>query len=90
MRAVGHRFKSCRARDILDILLIELLGQFDNTAVQESVEQIFKERNEHTWPPPMINYPNDWRERLVDMASTLGCPLTDANEIIGAFQKTII
>jgi hypothetical protein len=81
--------KQNRARDILDVLLVELLGQLDVSAVSEASMRIFKERNEHTWPPSMPVYPRDWKERLVDMASNLGYPLTDADQMIQAFQKTI-
>lgn len=81
--------KQNRARDIIDILLIELLGLFDKRAIGEAAERIFKERNEHVWPPAIIDYPNDWKARLIDMAATLGYPLTDANEIIQAFQNII-
>lgn len=81
--------KQNRARDILDILLIEVLGQLDTRAVREVAERIFKERNEHPWPLAPIDYPNDWKLRLSNMATALGYPLTDADEILMAFQKII-
>lgn len=81
--------KQNRARDILDVLLVELLEQLDVSAVREAAVRIFRERQEHAWPPDLPDYPKDWKERLVDMASTLGYPLTNADQMIMAFQNTI-
>lgn len=81
--------KQNRARDILDILLIELLEQFDAASIQQAAVRIFKERNEHVWPPQQIIYPNEWKTRLTDMATTLGYPTTDAEKILSAFHKII-
>ena len=81
--------KQNRARDILDILLIELLEQFDAASIRQAAVRIFKERNEHAWPPQQIIYPNDWKARLADMATTLGYPTTDAEEILTSFHQTV-
>ena len=81
--------KQNRARDILDVLLIELLGQFDEDSIRQAAIRTFKERAEHSWPPQPIIYPNDWKARLVDMAITLGYPITDAEEILTSFHQII-
>ena len=81
--------KQNRARDILDVLLIKLLGQFDEDSIRKAVVRIFKERAEHAWPPQHIIYPGDWKARLADMATTLGYPITDAEEILANFHEII-
>ena len=40
-----------RARDVLDILLISLLGKLDLKAVRKAAEQVFAERATHDFPP---------------------------------------
>jgi hypothetical protein len=43
------------ARDVLDILLIELLGKLDVKRVRAAAEQVFEERATHAFPPTVQN-----------------------------------
>jgi hypothetical protein len=52
-----------RARDILDILIVDMLGQLDRLRTRAAAERIFAERNTHAFPPDTI-IPPDWMQNL--------------------------
>ena len=51
LHACTGPYRQGRARDILDILLIELLGKSDARAVRMAAEQLFAQRATHAFPP---------------------------------------
>jgi Nucleotidyl transferase AbiEii toxin, Type IV TA system len=65
-----------RARDILDILLIDLLGKLDYSEARKAAMRIFSERRAHPFPP-QISIPAAWHAELRAMAVELGYPITD-------------
>jgi len=77
-----------RARDVLDILLIETLGQLDYTAALVSARRDFRERATHDFPPQFV-VPPTWRPELEAVAEQLGFPVFAARDIERMFQETI-
>lgn len=73
-----------RARDVLDILLIESLGQLDFAATAVAARRVFTERATHAFPPEFV-MPAEWRAQLEAMASELGFSVTAADEIEARF-----
>jgi hypothetical protein len=64
-----------RARDILDILLIDLLGKLDFPKVCRAAEKLFIERATHAFPPE-ATIPPPWRPEVQALAIELGYPVT--------------
>ena len=77
-----------RARDVLDILLIEVLGQLDYSAAANAARRVFAERATHPFPPPFA-MPPEWRPELEAMAHELGFALTASAEIERRFLDLI-
>jgi Nucleotidyl transferase AbiEii toxin, Type IV TA system len=69
-----------RARDVLDILLIESLGQLDYAVAAVAARRVFAERATHAFPPEFA-MPVEWRVQLETMARELGFSVTTAGEI---------
>ena len=63
-------FAAGRARDVLDILLIEDLGQLDLDQVKEAVSRVFQERATHDVPAAFA-LPSEWHAELESLASDL-------------------
>jgi hypothetical protein len=79
---------STRARDVLDILLIESLGQLDYSAALVAARRVFQERGTHDFPPDFI-VPVLWRPELEALAAQLGFPFSSAAEIERMFRETV-
>jgi hypothetical protein len=77
-----------RARDILDILLIDMLGKLDYVRTRLAAERIFHERGTHTFPPS-FELPTTWRAELEGLARELGYPSTSAHEIEVKFRTVL-
>jgi len=77
-----------RARDVLDILLIDLLGKLDVTAVRVAAQQVFTQRATHDFPP-VIRIPAEWKPELEVLAKELGYPATSAAEIEVRFRAFV-
>lgn len=60
-----------RARDVLDILLVDMLGQPDYARTRITAERIFAERGTHAFPPSAA-LPAEWRQELENLAQELG------------------
>src|SRR5260370_42374132 len=69
-----------RARDILDILVVDMLGQLDRVRARAAAERTFAERKTHAFPPETI-IPPEWNVELETLASELGYRTTKAAEI---------
>jgi hypothetical protein len=78
-----------RARDILDILLIDLLGELDYTQTRLAAERVFAERGTHPFPPK-YDPPASWQLELETTAKSLGFPLTNASQIDGKFRAVLL
>lgn len=78
-----------RGRDLIDLLLLELLDEFDPASVASIAERVFEECGTHPWPPAHIDYPDQWRRTMEAVAEDLNHPLKSADLIIRAFDETI-
>ena len=76
------------ARDVLDILLIDVLGQLNYGATADAARRVFAERATHPFPPAFV-MPPEWRPELESMARELGFALKDAAEIEQRFLEVI-
>lgn len=75
-----------RARDVLDILLIDALGQLNYTA--PLTRRVFTERATHAFHIALI-MPPEWIPELEAMAHELGLALTASAEIEHRFLHVI-
>ena len=77
-----------RARDVLDILLMDLLGRLDYAKVRAAAEAVFAQRATHAFPPSTA-IPASWRAELEALARDLGFPITDPDEIELKFSMIV-
>lgn len=57
-----------RARDVLDILLIDTRLGTDYAAVRAACARVFAQRNVHDWPIVRFTFPDEWSPTLVELA----------------------
>lgn len=88
LHACTGPFSKGRARDVLDILLIELFGRLDMAAVREASIRLFAERTTHDFPPA-VRIPTEWGPELEGLAKDLGYPAISPAEIEGRFRAFI-
>jgi hypothetical protein len=77
-----------RARDVLDILLVDMLGQLDYSRTRTAAERIFAERATHNFPPD-ATFPAEWRRELENLAQELGYRTTNAQGIEAEFRAVL-
>ena len=77
-----------RARDVLDILLLDLLGQLDYRRARETAEHVFAKRATHAFPPSAA-LSVEWRRELEALAQELGYRTTKAEEIEAEFAALV-
>ena len=77
-----------RARDVLDILLIEMLGGLDYRRAAAAAQTVFEERATHAFPPAFA-MPAEWRPEVESLAIQLGFPQTSAGEIESQFLAAL-
>jgi len=77
-----------RARDVLDILLVDMLGKLDYQRARVAAERVFVERHTHAFPPG-ANLPMGWRQELENLARELGYPITNAEGIEAKFVAVV-
>jgi hypothetical protein len=77
-----------RARDVLDILLVDTLGQLDRGRMRAAAERIFAERGTHRFPPD-AKTPVEFRNELESLATELGYGTTNAEEIEAEFARLV-
>jgi len=77
-----------RARDVLDILLLDLLGQLDYRRARDAAERVFAQRATHTFPPSTA-LPTEWRRELEALAQELGYRTTKAEQIEAEFAAVV-
>jgi hypothetical protein len=86
LHAVTHPTED-RARDLIDIFLLDTrLGRNDSALFAAST-RIFEERSEHTWPPT-ITLHDGWQETLEEIIHRNNLELT-VDEIIGGVRSMI-
>lgn len=88
LHACTGPYSKGRARDVLDILLIDLLGQSETSAVRAAAEQLFAQRATHAFPPT-IRIPVEWQAELEALAKELGYPATSQAEIETRFRAFV-
>lgn len=71
LHACTGPYSAGRARDVLDILLIDLLDKLDVKAVRAAAEQVFAERATHDFPPT-VQIAAEWQPELEVLAKELG------------------
>ena len=77
-----------RARDVLDILLVDMLGQLDYARTRIAAERIFAERATHVFPPT-ATLPSGWRRELENLAQELGYRTVNAEGIETEFTNVL-
>lgn len=77
-----------RARDILDILLIDALGKLDYAQTRIAVERVFQQRATHQLPQA-FEIPIDWHLELESLASSLHSPFKTSDEISERFDTVL-
>lgn len=77
-----------RARDVLDILLIDALGQLNYTETADAARRVFEARATHAFPPAFV-MPPEWRAELESLALELAFTLSTAGEIEARFREVI-
>ena len=77
-----------RSRDVLDILLIDLLGELDYAKTRIAAERVFADRGTHPFPPQYAP-PASWQLELETTAASLGFPATGAPEIDERFRALL-
>jgi hypothetical protein len=88
LHACTGPYSQGRARDVLDILLIDHLGQLDMVRVRAAAEQVFSTRATHNFPPT-TRIPAEWQAELEALAKELGYPDTSATEIEARFRAFV-
>jgi hypothetical protein len=71
---------------VLDILLIEDLGQLEFSQVREAVSRVFHERATHDLPT-VFTLPSGWPAELESLAVDLSLPTQSAGDIERRFQR---
>jgi hypothetical protein len=77
-----------RARDVLDILLIDALGELNYAETADAARRVFEERATHAFPPVFI-MPGEWRPELETLAIELEFPIRAAAAIEQRFREII-
>ena len=88
LHACTGPYSQGRARDVLDILLIDMLGRLDMTAVRAAAEEVFAQRATHDFPP-VFHIPPEWQPELEVLARELGYPASSAAEIEARFRTFV-
>ncbi len=77
-----------RARDVLDILLIEALGELNYYETATAALRVFEERATHAFPPASV-MPAEWYPELETLAVELDFPIKSSIEIEKRFREII-
>ena len=88
LHACTGPYSAGRARDVLDILLIDMLGKLDAKKVRAEAEQVFRERATHSFPPN-VKIAAEWKPELEVLAKELGYSTTSAIEIEARFRAFV-
>jgi len=68
---------NARARDVLDVLLLDARLRLDPVAVSDACARIFTERNVHSWPIVRFSFPLEWTPTLTELSRQAAYDTTD-------------
>ena len=88
LHACTGPYSKGRARDVLDILLIDLVGKMDAKAVRAAAENVFAQRATHNFPLES-RLPEEWESELQALAKELCYPAASAAEIEDRFRNCV-
>jgi hypothetical protein len=88
LHACTGPFAAGRARDVLDILLIDVLGELEYVETSEAARRVFAERGTHTFPP-RVTFPPEWRPELESLARDLDFSIRTAADIERRFIEVV-
>jgi predicted nucleotidyltransferase component of viral defense system len=77
-----------RARDVLDILLIDAIGEINYREAGEAARRVFEERATHAFPPT-FNMPAEWGPELEALAVELEFHLTTSGAMEKRFRELV-
>jgi len=77
-----------RARDVLDILLIDALGELNYEETGQTARRVFDERRTHVFPP-VFTMPPEWRAEVEAIAADLEFHMRTAEAIEQRFREII-
>lgn len=77
-----------RARDVLDILLVEMLQGLDYVRAADAAQRVFAARATHAFPPE-FNMPAEWRPEVEALAAQLGFAETRLAQIEERFREVL-
>jgi hypothetical protein len=89
LHACTGPFSSGRARDVLDIILIDTLRELDYAETAEAARIVFSERATHDFPPE-AKFPAEWGPELEALAQDLGFPIGTASQIQDRFGEIVV
>jgi predicted nucleotidyltransferase component of viral defense system len=88
IHACTGAFAAGRARDVLDIVLLEELVQLDSAQTRAAVSQVFRERATHRLPIS-FTLPAEWHAELEYLAAGLSLAAGTVRDIEARFQKLL-
>src|ERR1035441_9223466 len=88
LHACTGPFSKGRARDVLDILLIDLVGHLNMAGAPPPPIHLFSARATHDCPPA-VRIPTEWGPELEGLAKDLGYAATSPVEIEGRFRAFV-
>lgn len=77
-----------RARDVLDILLVDTMQLVSVQVLAEAARKVFQERATHSLPVEFV-MPGEWYPELESLARTLELPFQNAQQIAARFRALI-
>lgn len=77
-----------RARDVLDILLVEMLQGLDYVRAADAAMRVFAARATHSFPPEFV-MPAEWQPEIEALAAQLGFAETRAAAIEERFRSVL-
>lgn len=77
-----------RARDVLDILLIDMLAGLDYVRAADAARRVFAARGTHAFPPD-FTMPAEWRPEVASIAVQLGFTNPNATSIEEQFRSVL-
>ncbi|MGC2661208.1 MAG: hypothetical protein WA324_24920 [Bryobacteraceae bacterium] len=73
---------------MLDIILIDAVGELDYEETAEAARSVFSERATHDFPPE-AQFPAEWSLELEASAKDLGFPIRTASQIQDRFREIV-
>jgi len=74
-----------RARDLLDIYIIDTICERSDDALRDAIVKVFDERKTHDWPPS-IELREGWEIEIQDLITRHGFPFTPRHVLHGVQQ----